>query len=330
MPSKKPLSLDPVAEFALRPKGHADFRLTLWKPSHFPTRLEIHATGVSWRTFMVEARPCGVRIEDLGINWQVTVFAAESWSAQHTNILRRRLVAGYGLDEDATAFDERFADDAALAPAMRDLHGMRSSCPESVFELLILAVLLQNTMVRRSRDMLDALLDLAGGDLLFDGVKLAHFCTPESLRRLGGGPLREIARVGYRDKTLLAVADFFANRQDDDPRGSQQGLLGELCGIRGIGPYTAGVAAASAFRDPRAYGLDVWNRRILAGAVGVAEDIPPEQLRRKIEALFAPFEGMAVEYLVEHAYLKNPACPVYATMEDARRASFVWPRPEIL
>lgn len=328
MPGKRPLSLNPVAMFDLKPNGHADFRLTLWKPSHFPTRLEIHATGVSWRTFMVEARPCGVRVVDAGKHWQVTVFAAEEWSAQHTDALQRRLVAGYGLDEDASAFHDRFADDTVLTPAMRDLHGMRSSCPESVFELLILAVLLQNTTVRRSRDMLSALLDLAGGDVLFDGVQLAHFCTPKSLLRLGGGPLREVARVGYREKTLLAVAEFFANRPDNESHGSQQGLLGELCGIRGIGPYTAGVAAASAFRDPRAYGLDVWNRRILAGALGAAEDIQPDELRWKIEDRFAPFEGMAAEHLVEHAYIKKPVCPVYLTEEDARSASFIWPRPE--
>lgn len=328
MPSTKPLSLNPVAKFELKPKGIADFQLTLWKPSHFPTRLEIHANGVSWRTFMVEGRPCGVRIVDAGDCWQVTTFAGEDWSAQLTDVLRRRLVVGYGLEENASAFYDRFADDTVLSPAMRDFHGMRSSCPESVFELLILAVLLQNTTVRRSRDMLNGLLDLAGGDVLFDGVKLAHFCTPKSLLRLGGGPLREVARVGYREKTLLAVAEFFANRPDDESHGSQQGLLGELCGIRGIGPYTAGVAAASAFRDPRAYGLDVWNRRILAGAIGAAEDIQPDALRRKIEERFAPFEGMAVEYLVEHAYLKKPVCPVYPTEENARRGSFIWPRPE--
>jgi 3-methyladenine DNA glycosylase/8-oxoguanine DNA glycosylase len=277
---------------------------------------------------MIESRPCGVRVVDAGKHWQVTVFATEGWSALHTDTLRCRLVAGYGLHEDASVFYDRFTSDTVLAPAIRDLRGMRSSCPESVFELLILAVLLQNTTVHRSRDMLNALLDLAGGDVLFDGVQLAHFCSPSILLRLGVGPLREVARVGYREKTLLAIADFFTKRPHDETSGSRHDLLGELCGIRGIGPYTAGVAAASAFRDPRAYGLDVWNRRILAGALGAPEDVQPDDLKLQIKSRFAPFEGIAVEFLVEHAYFNNPVCRVYPTEEDARRASEIWPRSE--
>jgi 3-methyladenine DNA glycosylase/8-oxoguanine DNA glycosylase len=321
-----PVSL--VAQLALHPRPPADFRLTLWKPSHFPTRLEIHAALVSWRTFVVDGLPCGVRMVPTADGWQATVFAADAWSERHTHILTHRLTTGYGLGDDLTRFHARFEEDPVLASSLRALRGMRSSCPESTFELLILAVLLQNTTMRRSRDMLDAILNLAGGQLLFDGVCLSHFCTPQALLALGQGPLRELARVGYRDKTLLAIAEFFANRPDDASPDSPEALLNELCGIRGVGPYTAGVAAASAFRDSRAYGLDVWNRRILARALGAEEEVSPPDLRRMIQDRFAPFEGLAVECLVEHEYLAKPVCPVYNTEKDARQASFLWPRPE--
>jgi len=260
--------------------------------------------------------------------WQATVHATEEWTENHTHLLKKHLTTSYGLEDDLGPFYTQFAEDPVLSPALRALHGMRSSCPESVFELLVLAVLLQNTTMRRSRDMLDAILNLAGGQLLFDGVCLAYFCTPQALRTLGTGPLRDVARVGYRDKTLLAIAEFFASRPNDECPDTPAVLLDELCRIRGVGPYTAGVCAAAVFKDSRAYGLDVWNRRILARELGTKDDITPADLRQMIEDRLAPFEGLAVEYLVECEYLAKPVCHVYATEKDARQASVLWPRPE--
>ncbi len=302
--------------------------MTVWKPSHFPTRLEIHAKGIAWRTFVVEGRAVGVRIEDRKTVWACTVFAVpREWTEDLRGALLKRLRAAYGLDDDDRGFVRFCAEDARLSRLAGPCAGMRGSCPENVFELAVLAILLQNTTMRRSRDMLDAVLRLSGRAVRFDGLDLLCFCTPESLCEVGASRLRQEARVGYRDRVLVSVADFFRHRPTCCPEGGRAGLMELLCRIKGVGPYTAGIVASSVFRDPRAYGLDVWKRKIITSSLELDGDMGDQELRAHLASRYAPYEGLVVDLLVERACMGEPVCPVYGTADAARTASRSWPRP---
>ena len=316
--------------FDLMPPSGMSFRLSTWKPSHFPTRLEIHSQLTTWRTFVFDGRPLGVRLEDRGTYWQCRVYRARKirsrWCEDDRARLIQRLRKAYGFDEDRSAFQRMCRRDQALRRLPRSFAGMRSSCPESVFEIAVLAVLLQNTTVTRSRDMLDAILRLSGTCVEFDGVQLFAFCTPASLAAVGGERLRAEARVGYRDKVLIALAEFFTTHTIDQVDRAED-LLPMLCSIKGVGPYTAGIVAASVFRDPRAYGLDVWNRQIIMRAMGWEKAMSDDELRVRLSARFAPYEGLVVEMLVESDAMNRPVTSVYPTEKMARAASRDWPRP---
>lgn len=328
----KPVELKRVADLLLKPSPGTSFRLTTWKPSHFPTQLEIHSQETSWRTFLTRGIPAGVSIRTSEDGWKVDIFSTAKWTPSHTEALQQRLVMAYGLNEDRTNFIAMAKQHPVLSALPVSLQGMYSSCPENLFELGLLGILLQNTTVTRTRDMLAGMLRLCGTLVEFDGVVLYSFFNPQSLVNLGRERLRSEVRVGYRDKALLSMAEFFCGREDllGLPPETADATILELLKIKGVGPYTAGIIASSVFRNPGEYGLDVWNRRILSRRLIGSDDLPPESLRDLIRKEFAPYEGLAVEMLVESEYLRQPVCPIYATDVEARRASYTWPRPQHL
>lgn len=328
----KPMKLKRVTGLLLKPSPDTCFRLTTWKPSHFPTQLEIHSQETSWRTFLTRGITSGISIRTSADGWQVDIYSTSEWTPSHTEALQQRLMMAYGLNENRSNFIAMAKQHPILSALPVSLQGMYSSCPENLFELGLLGILLQNTTVTRSRDMLAGLLRLCGTLVEFDGVVLYCFFNPQSLVTLGRERLRSEVRVGYRDKALLSMAEFFTGREDllGLPPESPDATIVELLKIKGIGPYTAGIIASSVFKNPREYGLDVWNRRILSRRLIGSDDLPPDSLRDLIRNEFAPYEGLAVEMLVESEYLRQPVCPIYASDVEARHASYSWPRPQHL
>lgn len=329
---KKPLKLKHVADLKLKPRSETCFRLTTWKPSHFPTQLEIHSLETSWRTFLTDGLPTGAVIRTSTDGWHVDIFSSDGWTSAHTEVLRQRIMMSYGLNESRSQFIAMAKRHPILLALPASLQTMYSSCPENLFELGILGILLQNTTVTRSRDMLAALLRLCGTLVDFDEVNLYCFFNPQSLVALGWERLRSEVRVGYRDKVLLSMSEYFTGRKDllNLPPETADATIVELLKIKGIGPYTAGIIASSVSRNPSEYGLDVWNRRILSRRLTGSDDFPADSLRDFIRKEFAPYDGLAVEMIVESEYLRQPVCPIYATDVEARHASHIWPRPQHL
>lgn len=67
-----------------------------------------------------------------------------------------------------------------------------------------------------------------------------------------------------------------------------------------------------ASRDPGIFGLDVWNRKILAQRLLGAEDAAPEDIQRHMNRLFPGHAGTAALYLVEHEFIRSPVAPLLA------------------
>ena len=280
------------------------FRYTLWKPSHFATGLEQHSQQRSWRTFRVGELVCGVVLSMDGSDTvHIEVYSDGPWQQADRDRLSARLIHSYGLDEDLSAF-------VALAeqvPPMREpltaLAGMRQSCPENLFEIAIISLLLQNATVARTAQMMTNLLDHYGLIAEFDGVRLKAFFTPEEIAGVDEATFRERDRLGYRAKYLGRFAEFFTMHDPDEAdHASKAELMTEFQTIKGVGPYTAAIIAGHAVRDPSALGLDVWNRKLLAKRFLDADDAEAEVVMTEMHRLFPGYEGLAGLYVIEDAY----------------------------
>ncbi|MGW3041638.1 hypothetical protein ACWC9T_16740 [Kitasatospora sp. NPDC001159] len=80
--------------------------------------------------------------------------------------------------------------------------------------------------------------------------------------------------------------------------------------IKGVGPYTAGIIASRASRNPSAVGLDVWNTKLLARRLLHKDNATQEEVHHHLSELFPGHQGTAALYLVEHEYLATPVAPL--------------------
>ncbi|MCX4098039.1 DNA-3-methyladenine glycosylase family protein [Nocardia sp. alder85J] len=281
-----------------------NFRYSLWKPSHFATDLERHSVDVSWRTFRVGEHVCGVvmRMADSD-TLQAEVFSEGSWEDADRNRLVHRLIHSYGLNEDISAFVAQAQQVPQMAEPLAELAGMRQSCPENLFEIAIISLLLQNATVARTTQMMTNLLDHYGRVAEFDGVTLKAFFTPSEIVGVDESVFRERDRLGYRAKYIGRFAEFFAMHDPDEvDHASKAELMTEFQTIKGVGPYTAAIIAGSAVRDPSALGLDVWNRKILAQRFLDVDDAEVPVVQAKMTELFPGHEGLAGLYVIEETY----------------------------
>lgn len=102
-------------------------------------------------------------------------------------------------------FVRRFRHDRFVGPAIRRRPGMRPADTFSPYEYLVVTVLLQNTVVRRSVRMLQALYERYGHRVAFDGRQLWAFWDPEVIHRASERELQAL-KVGYRATMLKRQA----------------------------------------------------------------------------------------------------------------------------
>lgn len=299
-----PRTMAHVDTLRLAVKQPFNFRYTLWKPSHFATGLEQHSADTSWRTFRVGELLTGVvmAMEDAE-TLRAEVYADGAWQEADRDRLTARLTHSYGLDEDISAFVAQ----AEQVPSMREplaaLAGMRQSCPENLFEIAIISLLLQNATVARTTQMMTNLLDHYGRVVEFDGVTLKAFFTPEEIAGADEATFRERDRLGYRAKYIGRFAEFFAIHDPDvADHADKSELMREFQTIKGVGPYTASIIASHAVRDPSALGLDVWNRKLLAKRLLGVDDTEADAVMAEMTRLFPGYEGLAGLYVIEDAY----------------------------
>ncbi|MGH3720090.1 MAG: hypothetical protein ACRDRI_14860 [Pseudonocardiaceae bacterium] len=281
-----------------------NFRYTLWKPSHFATGLEQHSHERSRRTFRVGELVCGVVLAMEGSGTvRAEVYSDGPWREADRDRLTARLIHSYGLEEDISPFVALAEQVPPMRGPLRALAGMRQSCPENLFEIAVISLLLQNATVHRTTQMMANLLDHYGLVTEFDGVTLKAFFTPEEIAEVDEAAFRGRDRLGYRAKYIGRFAEFFTTHKPDDrDHASKANLMAEFQTIKGVGPYTAAIIAGHAVRDPAALGLDVWNRKLLAQRFLGVDDAAAEVVMAEMQRLFPGYAGLAGLYVIEDAY----------------------------
>ncbi|MCL6451372.1 MAG: hypothetical protein K6T75_08780 [Acetobacteraceae bacterium] len=148
-----PLGLKPVLRTSLEPTPPYSLKLTAFKPSHFPSA-NVRLQGDAWyQALCFEGVPLGVKLWDKGEpdhpRVGVAVFAERDPGPGLLARLASELRHRYDMDSDVTDFYRRFSPDPLLGPLLSRYRGMRVSAAESLFEFLVVAVVLRGPGVRR-------------------------------------------------------------------------------------------------------------------------------------------------------------------------------------
>jgi 3-methyladenine DNA glycosylase/8-oxoguanine DNA glycosylase len=293
----------------VRPTAPFHFDGTVHKPSHFPTGHQSHETGRYWQALRFRNRRLGLRLGNLGTptrpRVEFALFAERPLPPTTVDAIVEEFCYRFDLRAPLAEFVSRFRGDPVLAPALRRLGGMRMSCAYSLYEYLVVAVVLQNTTVRRSTAMLEALFRRFGSRIRFDGRELDCFWQPQALCRAGEQELRSL-KVGYRAKSLLRISGSLAAAEVEEStlRSADRERVHEaLLGLYGVGPASVGYILADVFHRPDAFDvISPWEQKIYSRLLFDAESVPAERILRTVRRRFGPWRMLASHYLFEDLF----------------------------
>jgi 3-methyladenine DNA glycosylase/8-oxoguanine DNA glycosylase len=119
---------------------------------------------------------CGLRIDSEGLRntpaVRVTLFSDRRLTRPDLEAVKRELTWRFDLDAGLSDFDAAGSGDRQFRPVFRKWRGSRDSWHGTLYELLVISILLQNATVRRTVQMIHALLEKFGTRLSFDSKSL--------------------------------------------------------------------------------------------------------------------------------------------------------------
>jgi DNA-3-methyladenine glycosylase II len=262
-----------------------------------------------------QGRLVGLRIEDVTPDVRVSVWADAPAHAPFRAALAEELAWRSNLYLDLADFERRAWRDRELAPVIRRWRGMRPMHLGSLYEYLVLAIVLQNATVRRSVQMLRALFARYGTLVRFDRRELYGFWDAETLAGTTEQELRAL-KVGYRAKALLRVSEVIATGRVDESALRRAGIEEQraaLLSLYGIGPASLGYILVDVFHAFDELGhISPWEQRIYSRLLlGVSsEDPAPVPVLLERVARWSPWRALAVHYLWEDLFWRHRAQPI--------------------
>jgi 3-methyladenine DNA glycosylase/8-oxoguanine DNA glycosylase len=315
-----PITLPHKWVTTLHPTAPFNFDATVHKPSHFPSADNAWEPGVRWQTMLWQDRPLGLKLENAGTVAQpkvkLSVWSQAPLSAAFRQSLRAEIDYRYNLNLDLAPFTKTFKNDPQLGPVLRHWRGMRPMSASSLYEYLIIAIVLQNATVRRSVNMLQALFDAYGVRLAYGGRELAAFWPPAALGHTTEAELRQL-KVGYRAKSFLRVTEAFTRGDLDELALRMQPLEVQreaLLGLYGVGPASVGYLLFDIFHqwDELSH-ISPWEQKIYSKLFldrNPEKPVPVEKLLALFEQRFSGYKMLAVHYLWEDLFWQRKASSI--------------------
>lgn len=299
----------------LCPRAPFNFDATMHKPDHFPSSDNAWVPGIRWQTMLWQGRRIGLKFENRGTTRQpsilVSIWSEERLDHAFRDSLAAEIIYRYNLQLDLTDFNRQFRDDPQLGPIIRKWRGMRPLSYSSLYEFLIIAIVLQNCTVRRSVNMMQALFEKYGTRLVYDDREFYCFWSPEQMDRATEPELRQL-KVGYRAQSIKRVTDAFVRKQIDEIALRSQSVEEQreaLLALYGIGPASVGYILSSVFhRFDEMNHISPWEQKIYSKLFynrNPEKPILTDRLMRLFNKRFAGYRDLAVHYIWEDLFWKR-------------------------
>jgi 3-methyladenine DNA glycosylase/8-oxoguanine DNA glycosylase len=300
------LNLKEVYSFGIKAIPPYSFELTVHKPAGWwwATPYEVFEKDTFWTATRFHGRLIGLRMWSTGTlqkpQIKCRVFSKSELSLaekkQTENMLKRALRA----EEDLTEFYRIAEKDAILSGVVQDLCGMHIATWPELFPALILAVTLQMAPMKRADQMMELLIEKFGDRVHFDEKVIRYWPSPEKIANVTVEELKAKAKVGYRGRSLIAIAEALEEgfpTMDELWRMSFEEAKRLLLSLRGIGDYSADLVSPG-----MGFPLDVWSAKIFNILLnGSAPKNPREvipDLKRTAEERWGKWRGYAFAYVL--------------------------------
>src|SRR5574341_2209850 len=292
----------------LIPSTPFNFDATFHKPDHFTSGDNEWQPGIRWQTMRWQGTPFGLKLSNAGSVDQpavrVELYAAAPPDEAQIASLLAEIRFRFNLDLNLAPFYSTFGGDPVLGPIVHRWQGLRPGHPSSLYEYLIIGVVLQNATVRRSISMFGALLAHYGECLRYDGRDLWCFWSPGDLVAVTEDDLRAL-KVGYRANSIKRIDDVFARGEIDEMalRASDLATQREaLLRLYGVGPATVWYLLSDVFHRLDFFDhISPWEQKIYTKLFFDRDPQDPAPVADLLAYIdrYRPYQQLAVHYRSE-------------------------------
>jgi len=302
-------------QIEITPSSPFNFDATFHKPDHFPSGDNEWQPGFRWQTMLWQNRTLGLVFQNRGTiespRIRLSVSSSRELDQAFFDGLESEINYRFNLQMDLGNFYHRFCNDPVLGPVIHRWRGLRPMNYGSLYEFLMIAIVLQNATVRRSVNMLQALFNSYGSQLSYDDRILCCYWKPETMEKAAEQDLRDL-KLGYRAKSIKRVTHAFVNNEINEFLLRDQPLevqRSSLLGLYGIGPASVGYLLFDVFHqmDDMRH-ISPWEQKIYSRLFFDTDvDVPVsvEKLLDHFEQHFLGYRMLAVHYIWQDLFWKR-------------------------
>lgn len=298
-----------VAE--LEPRSPYNFDANFHKPSHFPSSDNIWEKGKYWTTMVWKRQELGLKFENKGTvnkpKIKINIYSQEKLSKDFIENIIPEIKWRFNFDLDISEFCEKFKNNKILGPIIKKWKGMKPIAANSLYETLIIYIVLQNATVRRSVQMLENLFEKFGKKVEYDGKVLSTFWEPKEMAKSTEQELRDL-KVGYRAKFLLRISEQFAKKEIDEfklRKISKEEIKNEMIKLYGVGPASIEYLLFEDFYFCDALAtIPPWEQKIMSRLIFNKKLVSTKKILNFFKK-FRGWEKLAFHYIWEDVFWKR-------------------------
>ncbi len=296
----------------LKPTAPYNFDATIHKPSHFPSSDNEWGKGKYWITMVWQGECLGLRLENKGIinkpKIKLTVYSQKSLTKEFKQSLIPEVEWRFNLKSDILEFSKKFKKDKILVPLFKKWNGTKPVAANSLYETLIIYIVLQNATVRRTHQMLENLFNKFGKKVKFDNKVLSAFWEPKVIAKTSEQVLRDL-KLGYRAKFLKRISEQFVSKEINEfemrkmPRDE---LKKEALKLYGIGPASVEYLLFEDFYHcDHLSTVPPWEQKIMSKLLFNKKLVSTEKILNFFKKNYRGWEKLAFHYIWEDIFWKR-------------------------
>lgn len=293
----------------LKPKAPYNFDATVFKPAHYPDPLKIYEIGKYWFAMRFENKIYGIKMESLGTTdkpkIKITIFSKFNITKDEAKKVIDELDFRFEFSRDISEFFKKFKNDKILSPFLKRWYGMHGSCAQNLYGLLMIGIFLQNTVIKRTVQMTEVMLQKYGVKVKFDDKEVFEFWKPEKMMKVSEEELRKL-KVGYRAKLFIKLSETFVNEKIDEfklRKLSVKEAKDKLIKLYGVGPETARILLQEALHHYDIFEhVAPWQQKIYSRLLFNKKMVSTEKIIKYIKLHWGEWAVLAADYIWEDIF----------------------------
>ncbi len=255
------------------PVAPYNFDYSVHNPSHYPAPLAHWEPGKLWLSFRFQNRLLGIKLINQGTvskpKIKIEIYYKSKLEKKYINILLKELDYRFQFRKNYSKFYKKFERDELVGKILKKFKGMRGFCIEGLYEYLMIAILLQNTNIKRTVQMTNTMLGKYGDSIEFDKIKLYSIWKSERMFKVPESELRAL-KVGYRAKNFLRATKDYLEIDEFAMRGLDNvELRKQLLEIYGVGPASVDYIMSGVYRRTILTTIPPWEAKIYSKLLGL-------------------------------------------------------------